>query len=903
MGWFSRLIGRERLERELDAELTHHVDEEARRLEREGLEPDDARRQALARFGGLEPIKEHARDARGTRWVDDLSRDVRYAFRMMRRSPVFTAAAIVSLAVGIGANAAIFSISDALLLRPLDLPRPNELWFLNRAGFAQPNYRFSYPSLTNLQKAVPDVQFAASASTNRIQIDRESGAELAIGQLVSGNWFEVLGVSAATGRLLTGNDATAPGTSPVAVLSYDFWSREYGTDPRVVGSTLRVNGVPLTIVGVAARNFDGVNIGTRVDLWAPVTMQQELRSRGNASIDDADGTKPWVTQEGIAWLTVVARIPASVRPAEAGARIAGYWKTEVEDRADMVRDEAQRKFRLREHAELVPGARGLSTLRDNFSQPLVVLMVTVAAVLLIACANLASLLLARSSARGREFALRLSLGAGRGRVVRQLLTESLTLAFLGGLAGLGVAQLGGHGLLVMASTGSRAIPLDLPLDWRLIAFTAAVSVVTGVLFGLGPALRSARPSLVEPLKGGTRVVGAERKAGTLPFGKILIALQVALSFVLLVGALLFLRTFQNLLNVDTGFDRTEVVVAAIDPVLSGVTTGQLPDLYARLIERARAIPGATSAALALSGPVSGSARTSSISVDAEAMRVGKDSDVREEYVTPDYLTTVGMPLIRGRSFTADDRDGRPKVCVVNESMAKHFFGSVDPIGHHLGYGSPTDVEVIGVVHDARVDGPKGEVPWMVFYPIAQSSPVEFARGLYVRVSGPVEAAKSSLRSSILSVNPRLAVREITTLAVLNERTVSNDRLVSRLTGVFGLLAMGVACLGLYGTVAYSVVRRTNEIGVRMALGASRGGVGWLVLRETLTLAAAGGVLGMIVVWPLLKFLTSLLYGISPHDPVALASAAGGLLVAGALAGAIPAWRASRVDPLTALRAE
>ncbi len=902
MGWLARLIRRDRLERELDAELAHHVSEEVRRLEAEGVRPEEARRQALARFGGIEPIKEQARDARGTRWVEDLSRDVRYAFRMMRRSPVFTAAAIVSLAVGIGANAAIFSISDALLLRPLDVARPNELWFLNRAGFAQPNYRFSYPGLTRLQKAVPDVQFAASASTNRIQIDRESGAELAIGQLVTGNWFDVLGVGASAGRVLNANDASSPGASPVAVLSHDFWTRQYGADPRAVGSTIRVNGLPLTIVGVAARNFTGISVGTRVDLWAPGTMQQELRSRGNASMENADGSKPWVTQDGIAWLTVVARVPASVSPAEAGTRIAGYWKGEVEESAKQIQNVDRRNFRLREHVELVPGARGMSNLRDSFSQPLVVLMVTVAAVLLIACANLASLLLARSTARGREFALRLSLGAGRGRVVRQLLTESLTLSIIGGLVGLGVAQLGGYGLLVMASTGSRAIPLDLPVDWRLIAFTAAVSILTGVLFGLGPALRSARPNLVDPLKGGSRVVGSERKAGALPFGKILIALQVALSFALLVGALLFLRTFQNLLNVDTGFDRSEVVVAMIDPVLSGVTVGQLPDLYARLVERGRAIPGATSAALALSGPVSGSARTSSISIDAEPMRIGKDADVREEYVTPEYFRTVGMSILRGRPLTDDDRVGRPKVAVVNESMARHFFGAVDPIGHHIGYDNPTDIEVVGLVRDARVDGPKGEVPWMAFYPIAQS-PAEFARSLYVRVTGPVEAAKASLRSSILSVNQNLAVREVTTLGVLNERMVSTDRLVSRLTGMFGLLAVGVACLGLYGTVAYSVVRRTNEIGVRMALGASRSGVGWLVLRETLVLVGAGGLLGLIVVWPMLKFLTALLYGISPYDPIALGSAAAGLLIAGGLAGAIPAWRASRVNPLAALRAE
>jgi len=901
MTWLTRLVRRDRLERELDAELQFHVAEEAARLEADGVSPAEARRRALAAFGGVEPIKEQARDARGTRWLEDLSRDVRYAFRMMRRSPMFTLAAVASLAVGIGANAAIFSISDALLLRPLDVTRPNELSFLNRAGYSQPNYRFSYPGLIRLQQAVPDVQLAAASSTVRFQLDRESGAELALGQLVSGTWFDLLGVHAAAGRLIGASDAEAPGGAPVVVLSHDFWMRDFGADPRAIGGSLRVNGVPLTIVGVTAKGFSGINVGTRVDLWAPVTMQQDLRFRGNASIDDADGSKPWVTQDGVSWLTIVARV-TPVNLAESSAQIAAVRKHETEEAAAKIASIPQRNFRLRERVELVPGARGQSSLRDNFSQPLAVLMVTVAAVLLIACANLASLLLARSAARGREFALRLSLGAGRGRITRQLLTECLTLAGLGGLAGLGLAQLGGHALLVLASSTGRAIPLDLPVDWRLITFTGAATLVSGVLFGLGPAIRASRPSLVDPLKAGGRATGGELRPGKFGFGKILIALQVALSFALLVGALLFLRTFRNLIGADSGFDRTQVVVAMFDPVLSGVPPAQLPDLYGRLIERANAIPGASRASLALTGPVTGSQRVSSILIESEPMRVGKDADVREEYVTPDFFQAVGMALLRGRPFAADDDARKTKVAVVNETMARHFFGTTDPIGHHFGYDAPADVEIIGVVRDARVDGPKDDVPSMVYYPFAQN-PNEFARNLYIRAGGPVEAAESALRSAVTAVNRTLAVREVTTLEALNERSVTEDRLVSQLTGVFGLLAVGVACLGLYGTVAYSVVRRTNEIGVRMALGATRGSVGWLVLRETLLLVGAGGVLGLAIVWPLLTYLTTLLYGISPHDPVAFAGAATGLLLAGALAGAIPAWRASRVDPLTALRAE
>jgi putative ABC transport system permease protein len=901
MGWLKRLLGRERLERELDAELTHHVNEETRRLVAEGESPEDARRQALARFGGVEPIKEQARDARGTRWVDDLTRDVRYAFRMMGRSPVFTLAAILSLAVGIGANAAIFSVSDALLMRELDVPRPGELYFLNHAGYSSPNYRFSFPGYTRLQAAVPDVQFAVAGSSTRVQIDSEAGAELAVGQLVSGNWFQNLGVKTAAGRLLGPADAPGVGAERVAVLSYDYWTRQYGADPRVVGSSIRVNGVPLTIVGVAAEGFAGLEVGSRVDMWAPVTLQSDLRFRGNASIDDDDETKPWITRDGVKWLTMVARVPASVPVDDAAGRIRGFWRHENEEAAKQIKDAARRNFRLREHVELVAGARGLSDLRESFSKPLVILMITVAAVLLIACANLASLLLARSAARSREFALRLSLGAGRGRVVRQLLAESLTLAVIGGAVGIGFALLGGHALLSMASTGARAIPLVLPLDWRLIAFTAAVSLLTGVLFGLGPALRASRPSLTDPLKAGGRIVASERSAGPFSFGKVLIAVQVALSFALLVGALLFLRTFENLVSADTGFDRSTTLIARFDPVLSGVTEAQLPDLYRRMLDRARQIPGVSSAALALTGPATRSARVSGILVDNEPMRVGNESDAREEYATADFFKTIGAPLLRGRTFSEDDDTRRPKVAVVNEMFAKHFFGDQDPIGHHLGYG-PADTEIVGVVRDVRVDGPKNVVPSMVYYSLGQA-PSEFARNLFVRVSGPIGPAEVALRNAVQEVNRNLAVQEVATLGDLNERLVSSDRLISRLTGIFGLLAVFVACLGLYGTVAYSVVRRTNEIGVRMALGASRGGVGWLVLRETLALVVAGGLLGVAIVWPLLKYLSSLLYGVSPHDPMALTAAGVGLLVAGALAGAIPAWRASRVNPLAALRAD
>jgi predicted permease len=900
MKWLMRLFGRERLDRELDRELHFHVDEEARRLEASGVVPVEARRGDLAAFGGPEPIREQARDARGTRWLEDLVKDVRYAVRMMRRSPAFTLAAILSLAVGIGANAAVFGIADALLLRTLDVPRPGELYFLNRAGYDAPNLRFSHPVYERLARDVPGATFAAMGANVRMQADRGDGAKLVVGQLVSGGWFDLLGVTAAAGRLLATDDTANGGGPPVVVLSHAFWVREFAADPAVVGSTVTVNGTPLSVIGVARSGFTGLTVGERVDLWVPVTLQQALRYRSNASIDDADESQPWLSQEGIRWLTIVARVPPASLAAASG-RIASITRADIERRAAGVADADQRAYLLREHVELMPGALGLSSIRDGFSQPLVVLMVTVAAVLLIACANLASLLLARSAARGRELALRVSLGAGRGRLVRQLLTESVTLACLGGLAGLGVARLGSSLLLRLASSGPAPLPIALPLDWRFLGFMAATSLLTGLLFGLGPALRASRGRMGDALRPGGRVTGAASRGGRFTFGRALIVAQVALSLVLLSGAVLFMRTFQNLVTADTGFDRTRVVSARFDPVLAGVPEDELPALYARLLDRARAIPGVSRAAMALKGPVTGSARVSGVSIDRDPYRPGDEGDVREEYVSAGYFETVGMPVIAGRTFVEADDERHPQVALVNETMARHFFGDRDPLGHHFGYGEPT-FEIVGVVRDAHIDGMRRVVPPMAFYPLAQH-PDEFAQNLYVRVNGPTDAVRNALRGAVVGADPRLAVREIVTLEELAERTVATNRLVSELTAGFGLLAMMVACLGLYGTVSYSVARRTNEIGVRMALGATAGRVRWLVLRETLSLLVVGSAIGLtLAIWAL-GYAGTLLYGLSPRDPAALAGATTLLIAIGLVAGAIPAWRASRLSPTLALRTE
>jgi predicted permease len=630
-------------------------------------------------------------------------------------------------------------------------------------------------------------------------------------------------------------------------------------------------------------------------------LQHDLHWISNASMEDADGSQPWLAQDGISWLTVVARVPASVGSARAGAAFATAVRQARDRLLETVDDPARREFLSRERLELLPGARGLSSLRENFSAPLAVLMATAAMVLLIGCANLASLLLARGAARSREFALRLSLGARRGRLIRQMLTESVALSALGGAAGLGVALWGSGALLRLASPSGR-VPLDVAIDWRLVAFTALVSFVTGIAFGLAPALRLSRADLAEAMKPGGRVTGAADRLGPLPFGRVLVVGQVALSLTLLIGAVLFLRTFSNLVHMDSGFDRTQIISARFDPRLSQIPPDQVPALYDRLLEAGRRLPGSESVSLAVSGAVTGSARVSGLIVAGQPRQPEPMNSAREDFIGPDYFRLMGIPVVRGRDFGSQDVAGARDVVIINETMARAFFGGADPIGRRLGYDEPAEMEVVGVVRDSLVDGLRRPAPKLVYHVLRQH-PEEVARNLYVRVSGSADALKPMLAQAVAKAEPGLAMREVVTLDELTERTVANERLVSRLTGAFGALAVLVACLGLYGTISYSVARRTGEIGVRIALGATPGRVMRQVIGETAWLVGAGTVAGVLLALGLMGYTATLLYGLSPRDPVTLAGSALALVVIGVLAGLVPARRAANVDPLRALRLE
>jgi predicted permease len=903
MGWITRLLRRGRLERELDSELAFHVDAETERLIGEGLPPVEARRHALATFGGLEPIRERTRDARGTQWIEHLWQDLRYGARVLRRAPGFTLGAIASLAIGIGANTAMFSVTDALLFRPLPVERPHELVFLNRAGYSEPNQRFSYPALQRFRQGIPEVPFAAHTSIARTLFSVDGPSELVLGQLVTGNWFDVLGARAEAGRVFTAADTQELGGKPVVVLSDDFWARRFARDPGVIGKTVTINRVPVTVVGVAARGFSGLTIGTRLDCWLPVTMQHELGYYTNAYMEDADDRKPWLTQDGIEFLNIVARLRDGMAHTAVPARMAALHRRSVDSQAEKLADPERREFKRREYLELISAWRGQSPLRETFTEPLQVLMGAAAFVLLIGCANLASLILARGAARSRELSLRLSLGASRGRIVRQLTTESLLLAGLGGLAAVAVARWGADGLLRLAATTRTPIPLSLPFDWRLIAFAGAASLLTGLAFGLMPALRLSRAGLVDGLKTGSRSTSASGRETRVPFGRALIITQVTLALTLLVGAVAFVRTFKNLLAEQSGFEREQVVSARFETQLAGFGAEQWPALSQRLLDAARRVPGVRSASLGVTGTLSGVMRIGgSIVVEGQPPHVGPEWTLREEQVGDDFFATMGMPLVRGRDFRLADRVGAQSVAVINETMARRFFGDVDPIGRHFGYGTPPEFEVVGIVRDARIDGPRSPVPSLAYLPLRQH-PGNVANYLYIRVTNAPEAAATALRAALASAEPSLAIREVVTLDELTGRTVARERLMSQLTSGFGLLALAVAALGLYATISYSVVRRTSELGVRLALGASPGSVRWLVLSETLLVVGAGCVIGLLLAVPALRYVGTLLFGLSPGDLVTLVTATATLLFVSVLAALIPAMRAARTDPIRALRSE
>jgi predicted permease len=896
VSWLGRLFGRKRLERDLDRELQFHLDASVADHMRAGLSREAAVRRARIEVGGLEQTKEVTRDARGTRWVEDLVADTRYALRGMLRSPAFSAAAVLTLAVGIGANTAVWSIVEALMLRSLPVDRPEELRALRRHGNEQGVYRVSYPLFRKMAATMPDsTKLAAMTPITRAYATIGESPEAVPIQLVSGEWFSLLGVRPALGRLIGADESRDLGGHPVAVISTRFWRARYGADPGIIGKSITVNGTPLTVIGVTEESFGGLTVGQPVAIWAPIVQQHELRYQGNSSNSNSDGSKPWVPQNGISWLTLVTRVTEGTGEAMRG-RFDGAFRTDLKEILAGL-DSVATAYAMREHIVLESMERGFSPLRDTYQDPLKILMVSVGLVLLIACGNLASLMLARSSARTHEMSVRVSLGAPRGRLIRQVLTESLTLAAIGGGLSLVVAQWGSAALLRAASSGPRAIPLDAGLGWKVVLFAIGLALLTGILFGLAPALRIAGSDLYETFRSGGRVHGSSHR---LPLGRVLVVSQIALSLVLVTSAGLFVRTLQNLMSVDTGYQPDRIITALIDVRAAGYRPDQLPAMYDRLLQAVSAVPGVRAASLSLSGPASGSQRISAFTVPGRDLSP-PERQGQENSVTPAFFETVGLPLIKGRPFNAADRAGSPQVAIISKAAALKFFGTEDVVGKQFGYGTPANVEVVGVVGDARVNSIKETPPRLVFYPLALRP--EYINSIQARVAGPPDAVIGGIRNAVASVDRKLPLREVVTIKELLERGLTSERLVARLAGSFGVLALLLVGIGLYGVIGFSVSRRTNEMGVRLALGASPAGVSWLVMRESLVTIAIGLVIGLILWFPLLGLTKSLIFDLSPHDPLSVVISVGLMVSVGAIAALLPARRASRVDPVEAIRSQ
>jgi predicted permease len=899
MTWLWRLFHRRALERDLDKELRFHVDAAADDFVRGGMRPDEARRLARLQLGGVEQVKESTRDARGTRWLEDLVTDARHSLRAMRRAPGLSLAAILTLAIGIGANTSVWSILDALMRRSLPVERPDELYAIKRAGLQDNYYDLSFPAMERMRAALPDTaSIAALSSTARMYFTATDQPDPVTAQLVSGNFFQLLGVPAQLGRTFAPSDERDAAGSPVIVISDDYWERRFGRDSSAVARQVDLNGVPVRIIGVLPAGFAGLTVGSSTDVYAPLTMQSPLKFRGNASASDADFEKPWPEQNGISWLTLITRQPEADRRLVL-SRLAAPHRDFL-NAILATEDSTSRAYALKEHLELEPIPRGFSPLRDTFGDPLRLLMVSVGLVLLIACANLAGLLLARSAARTQETAVRVSLGAQPGRLVRQALTESLTLAVIGGTTGLLFAQWTTRLLLRLASSGTRPIPLSAGLDLRVLLFTYAVTVLAGLLFGLAPALRAARTDLYDSFKTGGRVVAGSRPR-RIPLGRALVMGQIALSLLLITSAGIFIRTFQNLVHIEVGYEREQLVNAQIDVRAAGYTADQLPALEDRLLAGLRALPGVRSASLALYGLASGSVRTSGFNPPGRnlppAQRTGQ-----ENLVAPEWFKTVGISLVKGRDFTPQDSKDAQRVAILTELAAHRFFGTDDVIGKHFGYGSEQPWIIVGVVRDARVNSLRGAPPVMVYRPLAQGQS-EFLTSAQIRVTGNVAPVIAEVRSALTQVDRRIPIREVTTMETLLERGLTRERLIARLATGFGILALLLAAIGLYGVISYSVARRTNEMGVRLALGASPAGVSWVVLRDSLVTIASGLAVGLLLWFPLLGLAQRLVYGLSPHDPTSLVIGTASLLAVGLVGSMLPALRASRIDPIEAIRAE
>jgi len=1012
------LFRRRAVDRELDDELRFHLERQIAENVARGMPAEEARYAALREFGGVDQVREECRDMRKVNWLQDFVLDLHYGWRMLRHSPGFTGVAILTLALGIGANTAIFSLIDAVMLRSLPAEKPSELVLLQWSARQSPKFRgymswgdcrfsagwgvanpsgcsFPAPMFRAIERTNQFAGVAAFANSGPLALTGNGPATMISGQLVSGDFFRTLSIRAAAGRVLEASD-DSPTATPVAILNYGYWQSAFGGSREALGRTIELNGAAFTIAGVAQQGFTGITPGTDFDVWLPLSAGPRITDPMMWSHRE-DNVTFW-------WLTLVGRLKRDATLSATQAAISGAFRNEMLHGQVPLFDAGGMFAPLgplpgagpgpkpmilggppaggaspmpmppgegAKNQVIVPGAAPLlggpkaaakapgpaaapmkaapgqapptetagapatlskpddepavtlvsaqtgltGLLRHQFANPLYVLMFAVAIILLIACCNVAGLMLARATSRQKEMALRLALGAGRPRIVRQLLTESAMLAGIGGVLGIALASWGARAIVSFVSANQpRPFPFAGGVDLRALGFTVAVSLLTGILFGLAPAFRGVRVDLTPALKEGSGVATGFAHAGARRFavGNLLVVTQVALAVVVLAGAGLLVRTLRNLRSIDVGFETRNLVIFGIDPTLAGYKDAQIDSFYRDLQERLSETPGVRSASYSMVPLLSGALMFNGFHWPGTPQDRVSQADMLP--VGPDFFHTMQIPFLAGRSFNASDYEIAaskvqpetvPTPVIVDQAFVEKYLGKENPLGKRFGESAAGEegpaspgYEIIGVVRDTKYSVLRREINPTMYTPQSGSG-----AAFEVRTAGDPQGMVPAIRRVVAELNPNLPLRDVTTESQQIDRLLFQERLIARLAGFFGSLSLALACIGLYGLLAYEVARRTREIGIRMTLGAQAGDVLRLVVRQGLVLALVGAAIGIGAAFGVTRFLASLLYEVRAADPLTFASVAALLVIVAALACYLPARRATRVDPMVALRHE
>ncbi len=946
--WLKWIVKRTPLETAMEAELRFHVESIAEDLVHSGVPPQEAMRRARLQFGGMESHKNAIRASLGLRLRDELSMDLRYSIRMLAKSPSFTAIALLSLALGIGGNTAIFTLINQVMLRNLPVRNPEQLvafgdsifggvaggidlggfggyfpWDFTRSMQTDPGPFQGIAAYGSFSNKVSIRPVAAGGTT-----DASSPAILAPANLVSGNYFSVLGAQPLLGRTIQPSDDATPGEGAVTVLSYHLWQQSLSSDPHIVGKSIAINGTPFEVVGVMPQGFLGIKQELEpTELWTPISMQTVVLQQPSML----------TAHSGLYFLHLFGRLSAQATSNKAELARSQNWLNQQARNGIREREggtlSADRQLGIsRVNVPLVPAAHGVSLIRSQYGESLKILMIVVGLVLLIACANLANFLLARAATRKREIATRLALGSSRARIVRQSLIETLLLSLTGGALGLGIAFAATRVLISVVSQGNSYIAMDPAPDATVALFTLGLSLLTGILFGLAPALAAARTGAARNLSVGTRTAQSSGGKSARFWPKTLVTAQVMLSLLLLVGSGLFLRTLRNLQNQDYGFERSHLLIAEVNEKLAGYKPSQTAGLHQILVERLSALPGVRSVALSATPPISGGTWSSSVTIPGYTPAPNENRHSVLNRVSGRYFETAGISMVAGRPFNDADSANSQKVAIINQTLASHFFPKGDAVGRSIIIDIDSvkgPWQIVGIARDTKSGNPRDvDRVAMTYIPLAQIDPYLpadssaagangvaantavrrenqdcFAYTILLRTAGDPAYTIADLRAAVTSVDPNLPLVRITTIQDQMSNFMTHDELISSLTSLFSLLALLLAAIGLYGVMSYNVVRRTNEIGIRIALGAQTPAVQWMILGESLVLLAVGVGLGLPLTLLTTRYIKDQLFGLSSLDLVTFTVALVVVSMMTLFAAWLPARRATKVDPMVALRCD